>query len=126
MKQGSRDEVSGFTQAESHRRSFHLSLAAQALREKALLATSFRGTSVLDEEQPKLTYIYIYILTSQVDWPTKNMNFLFTTKNVFPKSLKSLNSGSEYRLKLTPLWVALPSRRPLWAFCEINRKAMWV
>ena len=28
-------------------------------------------------------------------WPKKSPNFLFTTKMVLPKSLKSMNSGSE-------------------------------
>ena len=30
-------------------------------------------------------------------WPKKSPNFVFTTKMVFPKSLKFMNSGSESR-----------------------------
>ena len=34
-------------------------------------------------------------------WPQTNPNFIFTTKMVFPKSFKFMNSGSE---ELTALW----------------------
>lgn len=34
-------------------------------------------------------------LRSRVDWPKTSLNFAFTAKLVFPKSLTSLNSGSD-------------------------------
>ena len=35
-------------------------------------------------------------------WPKKSSNFIFTTKMVFPKSLKFMNSGSEFIKDLFP------------------------
>ena len=46
----------------------------------------------------------------------KSSNFLFTTKMVFPKSLKSRNSGSEYQGSMLALLLSLVPEPDVWGF----------
>ena len=59
-------------------------------------------------------------------WPKKSLNFIFTTKLVFPKSLKFMNSGSE----IVALWhllsgntnLCLPSPLPRYKLSRLTPK----
>ena len=52
--------------------------------------------SVLSMHVPSLKGQVGLVLLS--GWPTKSSNFIFTTKLVFPKSLKFMNSGSDCQM----------------------------
>ena len=39
--------------------------------------------------------LHVFVTHLLSGWPKKSSNFIFTTKMVFPKSLKFMNSGSE-------------------------------
>ena len=62
--------------------------------------------------------IYIYITHCLSGWPKKNLNFKFTTKMVFPKSLKFMNSGSEYISIFIHLEVWVLEVWRLYHFCK--------